>query len=236
MYLDCWVKVLPHWRKSAAALTRFGFPARSQGDLMTLAPELLQILVCPKCKGDLEYRPVARIPGLPRLPARLRGRGRHSHHADRRSQAALSQERPAPRVNPHTLSASAQRALEDARAEARAPGARRHRRRAHRAGAARSRTGPAEPVLQRLGLDAGAGAPAARGRRPARPATRRDRGAGLHLPRQAADRDGLEGGARGRQRAVGRSTCCWPRCSSRAGRWARCWRRPASAPTGCARS
>ena len=26
VYLDCWVKVLPHWRKSAAALTRFGFP------------------------------------------------------------------------------------------------------------------------------------------------------------------------------------------------------------------
>ena len=24
---------------------------------MTLAPELLEILVCPKCKGDLEYRP-----------------------------------------------------------------------------------------------------------------------------------------------------------------------------------
>ena len=23
---------------------------------MTLAPELLAILVCPKCKGDLEYR------------------------------------------------------------------------------------------------------------------------------------------------------------------------------------
>ena len=23
---------------------------------MVLAPELLQILVCPKCKGDLEYR------------------------------------------------------------------------------------------------------------------------------------------------------------------------------------
>ena len=23
---------------------------------MTLAPELLQILVCPKCKGDQEYR------------------------------------------------------------------------------------------------------------------------------------------------------------------------------------
>jgi GTPase len=27
VYLDCWVKVLPHWRKSASALTRFGFPA-----------------------------------------------------------------------------------------------------------------------------------------------------------------------------------------------------------------
>lgn len=24
---------------------------------MTLAPELLEILVCPKCKGNLEYRP-----------------------------------------------------------------------------------------------------------------------------------------------------------------------------------
>ena len=23
---------------------------------MTLSPELLEILVCPKCKGDLEYR------------------------------------------------------------------------------------------------------------------------------------------------------------------------------------
>lgn len=24
---------------------------------MPLAPELLEILVCPRCKGDLEYRP-----------------------------------------------------------------------------------------------------------------------------------------------------------------------------------
>lgn len=24
---------------------------------MSLAPELLEILVCPRCKGDLEYRP-----------------------------------------------------------------------------------------------------------------------------------------------------------------------------------
>jgi GTP-binding protein Era len=26
VYLDCWVKVLPNWRKNAAALARFGFP------------------------------------------------------------------------------------------------------------------------------------------------------------------------------------------------------------------
>ena len=26
VYLDCWVKVSPNWRKNAAALTRFGFP------------------------------------------------------------------------------------------------------------------------------------------------------------------------------------------------------------------
>lgn len=26
VYLDCWVKVLPNWRKNAVALTRFGFP------------------------------------------------------------------------------------------------------------------------------------------------------------------------------------------------------------------
>ena len=26
VYLDCWVKVLPNWRKSASVLTRFGFP------------------------------------------------------------------------------------------------------------------------------------------------------------------------------------------------------------------
>jgi GTP-binding protein Era len=26
VYLDAWVKVLPNWRKSSGALTRFGFP------------------------------------------------------------------------------------------------------------------------------------------------------------------------------------------------------------------
>jgi GTPase len=26
VYLDSWVKVLPNWRRNAAALTRFGFP------------------------------------------------------------------------------------------------------------------------------------------------------------------------------------------------------------------
>jgi GTP-binding protein Era len=30
VYLDCWVKALPNWRKSSAALSRFGFPAPSK--------------------------------------------------------------------------------------------------------------------------------------------------------------------------------------------------------------
>jgi GTP-binding protein Era len=30
VYLDCWVKVMPRWRRSAAALTRFGFPASEE--------------------------------------------------------------------------------------------------------------------------------------------------------------------------------------------------------------
>jgi len=29
VYLDCWVKALPNWRRSAASLTRFGFPGVS---------------------------------------------------------------------------------------------------------------------------------------------------------------------------------------------------------------
>jgi GTP-binding protein Era len=29
VYLDCWVKTLPNWRKNATALTRFGFPETS---------------------------------------------------------------------------------------------------------------------------------------------------------------------------------------------------------------
>jgi GTP-binding protein Era len=29
VYLDCWVKALPNWRKNAAALARFGFPVAS---------------------------------------------------------------------------------------------------------------------------------------------------------------------------------------------------------------
>ena len=56
---------------------------------MPLMPQLLEILVCPKCKGDLEYRTEpdeALICHACRLV--YRGRGRHPHHADRRSQAA----------------------------------------------------------------------------------------------------------------------------------------------------
>ena len=51
---------------------------------MSLAPDLLEILVCPKCKGPLEHRTDPREElVVPRLPPDLRGRGRHSHHADR---------------------------------------------------------------------------------------------------------------------------------------------------------
>ena len=50
---------------------------------MTLAPELLQILVCPKCKGELEYRAVPGIADLPLLPPGVSRRRRDSHHADR---------------------------------------------------------------------------------------------------------------------------------------------------------
>jgi len=35
VYLDCWVKSLPNWRKDSAALARFGFPARSPHDALS---------------------------------------------------------------------------------------------------------------------------------------------------------------------------------------------------------
>ncbi|MBW8838264.1 MAG: hypothetical protein JF602_00160, partial [Gemmatimonadetes bacterium] len=54
---------------------------------------------------------------MPRLSPGLRGRGRHPHHAHRRSQAALSPE-PIPRLNPSALSPAVQRTLEDARSQA----------------------------------------------------------------------------------------------------------------------
>jgi GTPase len=33
VYLDCWVKSLPNWRKSSAALVRFGFPAAAPAEV-----------------------------------------------------------------------------------------------------------------------------------------------------------------------------------------------------------
>src|SRR5207244_2217385 len=40
-------------------------PRPSRGGPMTLAPELLDILVCPKCQGDLEYRQAEAVLGCP---------------------------------------------------------------------------------------------------------------------------------------------------------------------------
>ena len=31
VFLDCWVKVLPNWRRNAAALDRLGFPPEAAG-------------------------------------------------------------------------------------------------------------------------------------------------------------------------------------------------------------
>jgi len=39
VYLDCWVKVLPNWRRSAAALDRLGFPPEAGGRPGGLAEE-----------------------------------------------------------------------------------------------------------------------------------------------------------------------------------------------------
>ena len=49
---------------------------------MTLSEQLLAILVCPKCKGELDYRPAESTNPLPDLPSQLSRAGRHSHHAD----------------------------------------------------------------------------------------------------------------------------------------------------------
>jgi GTP-binding protein Era len=39
VYLDCWVKVLPNWRKSPVALARFGFPALRAVDAARVSPD-----------------------------------------------------------------------------------------------------------------------------------------------------------------------------------------------------
>jgi GTP-binding protein Era len=39
VYLDCWVKALPNWRKDSAALARFGFPPRSQPERREVASD-----------------------------------------------------------------------------------------------------------------------------------------------------------------------------------------------------
>ena len=50
---------------------------------MSLSARLLEILVCPKCKSELEYREAEQALHLPQVPASLRRARRHPHHADR---------------------------------------------------------------------------------------------------------------------------------------------------------
>jgi hypothetical protein len=38
VYLDCWVKVLPNWRKNSAALSRFGFLELPVGEPVPESP------------------------------------------------------------------------------------------------------------------------------------------------------------------------------------------------------
>ena len=83
VYLDLWVKVLPNWRRRATARSAASAIDLPRTIRMTLSPQLLAILVCPKCKGELEYREAESIARLPHLPAALRRARRHSHHAHR---------------------------------------------------------------------------------------------------------------------------------------------------------
>ena len=56
VHLDLWVTVWPKWRADAARLSELGLPITQGERPMTLPKDLLEILVCPKCKGELEYR------------------------------------------------------------------------------------------------------------------------------------------------------------------------------------
>ena len=83
VYLDLWVKVLPNWRRNTHALQRFGYKLPRGSIVMTLSPQLLAILVCPKCKGELEYREAESSLICHSCRLRYPIRDGHSHHAHR---------------------------------------------------------------------------------------------------------------------------------------------------------
>ena len=61
----------------------FRLSHRKGQERMSLDPQLLEILVCPKCKGELEYREAESSLVCHGLLAALSDPRRHSHHADR---------------------------------------------------------------------------------------------------------------------------------------------------------
>ena len=57
---------------------------------MTLSPQLLAILVCPKCKGELEYREAGAVADLPHCRLRYPVRDDIPIMLHRRGDAALA--------------------------------------------------------------------------------------------------------------------------------------------------
>ena len=56
VYLDLWVKVVPNWRQQHRRARTVRISHGKGRPEMSVDTQLLEILVCPKCKGDLEYR------------------------------------------------------------------------------------------------------------------------------------------------------------------------------------
>ena len=168
-------------------------------------PRLLEILVCPLCKGKLVYRKDAARARLQGRPPRLPGQGRHPRDARGRGAQAAARRRS--RLDAFSVIIPARyastrfpgkpladlggkpmvvRVCERAAKSGAARGACRHRRRAHRERGARARLqGGDDARRSRVGHR-----PAGRSGRAARPRGRRRRR--QRAGRRAADRAGAD--------------------------------------------